>query len=180
MRLEFGSEFPRFPTVPVPGRANMDFRSGQIDGVLVRPLTKFNDSRGWLCELFRQDELPEEFYPVLSYISMTIPGVARGPHEHVEQADLFGFLGPSNFKIYMWDTRRASPTYGKRMVIVAGEDSPQAVLIPAGVVHAYKNIGSVPGMVANCPNRLYGGRGKKEKVDEIRHESDPDTIFRLD
>jgi len=35
-------------------------------------------------------------------------------------------------------------------------------------------------MVVNCANRLYAGHGRKEPVDEIRHEQDPGTIFRLD
>lgn len=158
----------------------MDFKLGEIEGVVVKPLVKHLDSRGWLCELFRQDELSDEFFPAMSYISMTSPGTARGPHEHVDQADLFGFLGPSTFKIYMWDNRKHSPTYGNTMVLLAGEDVPKSILIPPGVVHAYKNIGDVMGMVTNYPNRLFGGKQKKERVDEIRHESDPNTIFKLD
>jgi dTDP-4-dehydrorhamnose 3,5-epimerase len=35
-------------------------------------------------------------------------------------------------------------------------------------------------MVINCPNRLFMGEGKKEEIDEIRHEDDPDTIYRID
>jgi dTDP-4-dehydrorhamnose 3,5-epimerase len=36
------------------------------------------------------------------------------------------------------------------------------------------------GLFFNLPNRLYAGRGKKEPVDEIRHETDPNTIYILD
>ncbi|MFQ5800063.1 MAG: dTDP-4-dehydrorhamnose 3,5-epimerase, partial [Bacteroidota bacterium] len=84
------------------------------------------------------------------------------------------------FKVYLWDNRKPSPTYRNKMVINAGEDEPKSILIPAGVVHAYKNAGSKEGMVVNCPNRLYAGKGRKEQVDEIRHESDPQSIFELD
>jgi dTDP-4-dehydrorhamnose 3,5-epimerase len=66
------------------------------------------------------------------------------------------------------------------MVIVGGEDAPKSVLIPPGVVHAYKNIGGKIGMVVNCPNKLFAGRNRKEPVDEIRHEDNPDTIFKLE
>jgi dTDP-4-dehydrorhamnose 3,5-epimerase len=48
------------------------------------------------------------------------------------------------------------------------------------VAHGYKNVGSVPGVVINCPNRLYLGVGKKEPIDEIRHEDDPNTVFRME
>jgi len=61
-----------------------------------------------------------------------------------------------------------------------GADRPMLVIIPAGVVHAYKNIGSEPGLVFNCPNRLYKGPGRKDPVDEIRHEAEVRTPFLLD
>ena len=156
------------------------FKIGDVQDVIVRPLQRHDDSRGWLIELFRQDALPGEFLPVMAYISSTRPGVTRGPHEHVDQADLFCFIGPSNFKLRMWDNRTDSPTYRRMMTLVAGEDNPQVVIVPKGVVHAYQNIGDRDGIVINCPNRLYRGDQRRSEVDEIRHEDDPDTIFRID
>ena len=157
------------------------FEKGKIQDVVVYPLRKFVDERGWLAELFRHDELSEEFYPVMAYISVTEPMVQRGPHEHRDQADLFCFLGSGNFKLRLWDNRPGSPTYRRVMTMFVGADNPQAVLIPKGVVHAYKNVSSMErGVVINCPNRLYMGEGKREEIDEIRHEDDPDTIFRME
>lgn len=156
------------------------FHSGEINDVVVRKLRRLNDRRGWLTELFRHDELTGEFFPVMAYISSTNPGVTRGPHEHIDQADLFCFLGPSNFKLRMWDNRLGSPTYRNVMTLVAGEDDPQAVLVPKGVVHAYQNVGEKDGIVINCPNRLYKGEQRAQEVDEVRHEDDPHTIFRMD
>jgi dTDP-4-dehydrorhamnose 3,5-epimerase len=156
------------------------FTMGDIRDVVIYPIKKFFDDRGWLAELFRHDELEEEFYPVMSYISFTRPGVRRGPHEHVEQADLFCFIGPSSFDLRLWDNRPDSPTYRNMISVVAGEENPLAVIVPKGVAHGYKNVGTVDGMVINCPNRLYMGQGKKEPIDEIRHEDDPETVFRFD
>jgi dTDP-4-dehydrorhamnose 3,5-epimerase len=156
------------------------FTTGIIKDVMIRDLVKFVDERGWLTEIFRQDELDPQYTPAMEYISMTRPDVARGPHEHADQADNFAFIGPSNFKIYLWDNRKDSPTYLRKQVVYAGEDAPKTLIIPAGVVHAYKNIGGKTGMVVNCPNRLFAGRGKNEPVDEIRHERVPNTIFILD
>ena len=151
-----------------------------IDGVIIKKVEKYRDHRGWLVELFRVDELPPEYSPVMSYASMTGPGITRGPHEHRDQADLFCFVGPSTFRLYLWDNRLHSATYRKHCTVEAGEDNYLMVLIPAGVVHAYKNIGTVDGLVFNAPNRLYRGRGRRDEVDEIRHEDDPDTIFTID
>lgn len=153
---------------------------GDIDGVVMRPLKVFNDSRGWLVELFRQDDVVQEWWPVMTYVSQTLPGVTRGPHEHVDQTDGFAFLGPSDFKLYAWDVRAGSTTQGRRMVMVLGASNPVAVWIPPGVVHAYRNIGNVPGLVFNAPNRLYAGWGKKESVDEIRHEEGEPGKFPMD
>jgi len=156
-----------------------NFKIGDIDGVLIRDLCKFTDSRGWLAELFRHDELNPDFYPVMAYTSSTNPGVTRGPHEHVDQADLFCFIGPSNFKLRLWDNRPGSETFNNVTTLVVGEENPKCVLIPPGIVHAYQNVGEVDGIVINCPNQLYMGSGKKAEIDEIRHEDDPATIYRM-
>jgi dTDP-4-dehydrorhamnose 3,5-epimerase len=153
---------------------------GEIDGVVMRPLKVFNDTRGWLVELFRQDELAQEWWPVMTYVSQTLPGVTRGPHEHVDQTDGFAFVGPSDFKLVLWDTRVGSATAGQRTIVVVGESNPAALWIPPGVVHAYRNVGSIPGLVFNAPNRLYAGPGKKQPVDEIRHEEAEAGRFPMD
>jgi dTDP-4-dehydrorhamnose 3,5-epimerase len=158
----------------------MKFKNGSIHDVKIKPLSKFLDERGWLCELFREDEVDGEYMPVMAYVSMTQPGIARGPHEHVDQTDLFCFMGPSNFKVYLWDTRKDSPSFGTKQVIFAGLDSPRLVIVPPGVVHAYRNIGTENGIVFNAPNRLYAGTGKKGPVDEIRHEDMEGSPFQLD
>lgn len=160
-------------------REEKQFSKGKIQDVVVYPLRKFVDERGWLCELFRHDEIAAEFYPAMAYISVTEPDTQRGPHEHVEQADLFCFLGTSNFKLRLWDNREDSPTFRNVMTLFVGADNPQAVIIPQGIVHAYKNVGSEKGVVINCPNRLFMGAGKQDEIDEIRHEDDPNTIFRI-
>lgn len=156
------------------------FRNGKIHDVVVRPLTKFLDERGWLAELFRSDEMDTSIMPAMAYLSMTQPGVARGPHEHVDQTDYFCFIGPSNFKVYLWDSRVDSPTFGVRQVIYSGIDSPSAVIVPPGVIHAYKNIGQENGIVFNAPNRLFAGEGKRSPVDEIRHEEGVASTYLID
>jgi dTDP-4-dehydrorhamnose 3,5-epimerase len=157
----------------------MEFKNGEIEGVTIKTPKLFNDKRGWLSEIFRHDELNETLYPVMSYISMTHPGVARGPHEHQEQWDYFCFIGVSAFKVYCWDNRPASPTYGNKIEFLSEKDKLTIVTIPPGVVHAYMNVGETEGMVLNYPNKLYAGLGKTEKVDEIRYEDAQVTPYVL-
>jgi len=171
---------PHVSLKPRGEQRGMGYVEGDVEGLVVRPLKPYHDQRGWLVELFRHDELDQERWPTMTYASMTLPGVARGPHEHVDQTDGFAFFGPSDFKLYVWDARPASPTYGHRQVMVVGASNPAAVWIPPGVVHAYRNVGDVPGLVFNAPNRLYAGWGKSEPVDEIRHEEADPNPFPLD
>ncbi len=158
-----------------------EWTKGQIDGVLTKKLVKHLDERGYLCETFRSDELPSDLKPVMSYVSFTEPGIARGPHEHLEQTDIFVFIGPGNFKVKLWDNRADSATYKKWMEIYAGKDKLLLVAIPPGIVHGYKNISATErGMVLNYPDRLFMGPGRQEQVDEVRHEDDPGSPFQMD
>lgn len=161
----------------------MEFKLGNIDDVVVHELTGHSDDRGWLMELFRIDELCEtaqNLTPAMAYISATEPGVVRGPHEHKWQTDVFCFFGPGDFHLYLWDNRKESATYGNFLKLLVGMSIPVSVVVPPGVVHAYKNIDLKPNIVFNAPNRLYAGWHKQTKVDEIRHEDDPNTPFKVD
>ena len=127
-------------------------------------------------ELFRSDETTEETFPEMGYISVTRPGVARGPHEHRGQTDTFCFVS-GEYELTIWENRpgktRMKETYR------FGERAPMIAQIPPGVVHAYRNVGESDAYVLNFPNRLYAGRGRSEPVDEIRHE-EIDSEFKLD
>ncbi len=146
-----------------------------MEGVEIKELSVFEDQRGWLAEILRDDE--SGFRPVMSYLSLTKPGHVRGPHEHVEQTDYFCFIG--KFRLYLWDNRQGSPTY-KQHKYVDTSDSPTIAVVPPGIVHAYKNMAGEAGLVLNMPDRLYKGEGKTEEVDEIRHEDNPSSPFRIE
>ena len=90
------------------------FKETAIKGVRLAQVKRYTDSRGWLVETFRTDwlETPDlqPALPAMAYVSLTHPGVARGPHEHSDQTDYLGFLGPSTFKVRLWDNRPGSPS----------------------------------------------------------------------
>jgi dTDP-4-dehydrorhamnose 3,5-epimerase len=156
----------------------MEFKKGEIEGVVIEKLIKFSDERGFLVETFRIDNLMDSLQPVMSYVSYTWPGIARGTHEHNKQTDIFCFMGPGNFMIKLWDNRKESKTFGYCMEMVGGEDNPIRVIVPPGVVHGYKNTSQeVDEMVLNYPDKLYRGWGRKEEVDEIRHEDKEDEFY---
>ena len=148
-----------------------------IQGVKIQKLKKYSDPRGWLCEVHRNDKT--KYRPAMAYISYTKYGQVRGPHEHVKQSDRFIFIGPGSFKLYLWDNRKKSKTYRKKMVVEGGEDNSASVLIPPGVVHGYKCLTKKGSYVLNLPDKLFMGKRKKQKVDEIRWENDPKSPFKI-
>ena len=155
------------------------FREGPIAGVIVDPLQRFGDGRGWLLEMFRTDELQERHLPAMAYVSETLPGVQRGPHEHVDQTDMFVFIGPGDFHIELWDNRPQSPTFDNHMALRGGAARPVRLIVPPGVVHGYRNVSDAPALVYNFPNRLYKGMGRSQPVDEVRHEQDPASPYHM-
>jgi len=166
------------PLEPIARRnQTMDWKEGEIDEVAVRAVNVYSDDRGWLAEIFRADETPAEFMPAMSYISVTKPGVARGPHAHIDQADMFAFMGPGDFELKLWDNREDSPTFGNVQTISCGTTNPLVVIVPAGVVHGYKNISEIDAWVVNCPNRLFAGEKRAEPIDEVRYEELHDSPF---
>ncbi|MEO0067853.1 MAG: dTDP-4-dehydrorhamnose 3,5-epimerase family protein [candidate division WOR-3 bacterium] len=163
---------------------NNPFKELEIKGVFLARAEIHSDTRGWLCETFRADWLAglglERLQPAMGYVSLTNPGVARGPHDHRFQTDCFAFIGPSDFKIYLWDNRPDSPSFHTHLQLVLGASAPGLLIVPPGVVHGYKNIGNEPGLVHNFPDKLFRGWNRTEAVDEIRYEDDPNSPFRID
>ena len=137
--------------------SNMDTES-TIPGVIIKSLRKFTDPRGWLIELFRDDELPEGFKPVMGYVSLTHPGVARGPHEHRDQTDGFVFLN-GKYEVTLWENRPGREHV--KQVIIAGEENPLFLVVPPGVVHAYRNVGRQRGDRAELPGSTVRRMGQK-------------------
>ncbi len=148
-----------------------------MEGVIIKKLERFEDDRGWLVEIFRNDEF--KFVPAMSYVSLTKPGVIRGPHEHKLQSDCFVFLGPGTFELHLWDRRSGSATEGDHQVITVGQQNPTLVIVPPGVVHGYKCVSDTPAYSINLPDTLYKGKGKQEEIDEIRWEKDPNSPYKI-
>ena len=148
-----------------------------IEGVKIIKLKKNIDDRGWLAEIFRQDEI--KFSPVMAYISITKSGVIRGPHEHRHQSDLFIFAGPGDFQLHLWDKREGSKSQGEYQKISAGENNQLAIIVPPGIVHGYKCVSVQEAWCVNLPDKLYRGQGKSEEVDEIRWENQENSPYKI-
>jgi dTDP-4-dehydrorhamnose 3,5-epimerase len=150
-----------------------------LPGVRVEALPVYHDVRGSLHELFRVDEVPAGFKPLMACTSWSLPGVARGPHQHVGQDDYFTFAGPSNFRVFLWDARPGAAGVARGWLVNTGEQAPARIHVPRGVVHGYQNVGRVSGLVVTVTSLLFKGEGRRDPVDEIRHELNPQSPYKI-
>jgi dTDP-4-dehydrorhamnose 3,5-epimerase len=150
-----------------------------LPGVRVGPLPVHHDPRGSLHELWRSDEIPSGFQPLMACSSWSLPGVTRGPHEHHMQDDYFTFAGPSEFLVGLWDARPGGAGANCGWWLRTGDSNPSRLFVPHGVVHVYRNTGKIPGLVVTVANVLFRGAGRKGEVDEIRHENDPRSPYQF-
>ena len=142
----------------------------KIYGVRIFECVPSFDQRGFLLELFRQDEMNGIYaLPSMCYLSVTEPGVSRGPHEHLFQTDYFVFVTPRTIELHLWENRKMSGFVEMHEVYKLIQ--PTIVIVPPGVVHGYKNIGKEPAYIFNAPDKLYAGWKKRHPVDEVRHEN---------
>ena len=82
------------------------------------------------------------------------------------------------FVFFLWDDCPGSAKAAKGWSIDTGAASPSRIYVPRGVVHAYRNTGTVPGIVVTVTSLLFQGEGRRDPVDEIRHELNLNSPYR--
>jgi len=124
-------------------------KPGPIEGVEVHRLARFVDDRGFFQEIYRAkadhpgtEGLAAFFRDVpVAQVNFTIVDVEshiKGLHYHLKQQDVWFCPHPSKAKFVLLDVRKASPTYLRTQVVVAGDGQDLLVRIPEGVAHGYR------------------------------------------
>ena len=107
----------------------------QIEGVVIRALTRHGDERGGFTETYR-----EEWFGgpkmVQGNRSDSAAGTIRGLHFHHKQADYWLCL-KGRLLVCMHDLRKSSPTFGVTQGLVLTGDTNTGVYIPPGVIHGF-------------------------------------------
>lgn len=130
-------------------------RYGKIDGVVLQPLARNADDRGYFEELIRvTDAWFQEGFGQLSHSKM-FPGVVKAWHIHPTQIDWW-YVASGRLMIALHDRRPGSPTYRTTQELYLGDDLPPALLkIPAGVAHGCRAIGGEPAHLFYVTSRTY-------------------------
>jgi dTDP-4-dehydrorhamnose 3,5-epimerase len=128
-----------------------------IEGVRVQAFPLWPDDRGYFLEIARFGkglvaEYPSESTQVSAALSY--PGTIKAFHFHLHQTD-FWVAAQGMFQVALVDLREGSPTFGLRNTMYVGALRPWQILIPPGVGHGYKVVGTGPAMLVYITNRTY-------------------------
>ncbi|MBU1037212.1 dTDP-4-dehydrorhamnose 3,5-epimerase family protein [Patescibacteria group bacterium] len=137
-----------------------------IKDVAVKKLKVIKDSRGFLMEIFRNDD---NFFQKFGQVYMTVvkKGAAKGWHYHKKQDDHFVcILGKA--LVVLCDFRKNSPTYKKVQKFILTEPKVKGnhllVKIPRGVLHGFTAYKCSEARIVNIPTEKYNYK----KPDEFR------------
>lgn len=94
------------------------------------PLRRFEDERGWFCELRRESLLPKA--TLQTNVSFSRAGVVRGLHYHERQDDLFVCLS-GMARIVVLD-RETGDVFSEDI----GDENPVGIWIPGHHAHGFE------------------------------------------
>lgn len=124
-----------------------------IAGVQVKQLKIIPDERGYVMEMLRADDpFFQQFGQV--YVTAVYPGVVKGWHYHKLQTDHFVCVR-GMAKVVLYDRREESPTRGEVNEYFMGEQNNILLVIPPGVLHGMKGIGTELTLIINTPTHPY-------------------------
>lgn len=131
-----------------------------LPGIIVRPLKRFADERGFFTEIMRNDWTDVFSDEVCqANMSITYPGVVRAWHKH-EKGQIDRFLvvkGTLQICAYDEETRELDE------IVSSGRDL-QVVRVPGCYWHGFKVVGNETATLVYFVNRLYC----RSDPDEIR------------
>ena len=128
-----------------------------IEGVRIEPVALWPDDRGYFLEVQRMGQGLAANFPISSTqisAAYNYPGSIKAFHYHLRQTDCWAPV-VGLLQVALADLRVGSPTYGARNTMYIGALRPWQILIPPGVAHGYKVIGSVPAVLVYLTDRFY-------------------------
>jgi len=146
------------------------FEPGKIAGVVVKDLEWHLAPDGGLLEIFKEHISycsPFAFEGMVqANLSFTLPGTIKAFHAHEKQDDAW-FLANGQIQVVLADLRKnfAIPgelTWGIIQSVIMSGVKPQVLVIPKGVVHGFKVMGSQNAELIYFVSRLYNSTDPDE------------------
>lgn len=142
----------------VPKRSAVDsagrWRMEPIAGLLFRPTRPVPHEDGTVTEVARRmwPEVADDVVQV--HVTTTQPGRIRAWGLHAASSDRL-FVVNGLVSIVVFDGRRESPTQGALNEFKMSDRSPGLIVIPYGLYHGWKNIGTTESFMINMPTAQY-------------------------
>ena len=140
-----------------------------LPGIVIKPLKRFADERGFFTEIMRKDwkdVIQDDI--VQANMSLSYPGMVRAWHRH-ERGQVDHFLvvrGALKICAYDDDTRELDE-------IISAGDNPQMVRMPGHYWHGFGVVGNEQATLIYFVNRLYDYASPDE---ERRPWNDPAIV----
>ncbi len=128
-----------------------------IHGVEIHAVAVWPDDRGFFLEILRTGEGLVQSFPARGTqvsAAVSYPGTIKAFHYHLDQTDCWTPVS-GMFQFALVDLRRDSPTFGQRNTLYCGSLRPWQVLIPPGIGHGYKVLGSDPALLVYATDHFY-------------------------
>ena len=128
-----------------------------IHGVRVQPQVLWPDDRGYFLEVQRFGRGLAAHFPAEStQVSAVLdyPGTIKAFHFHQDHTDCWMPVA-GMLQVVLVDLRDDSPTSGERNTMFVGSLRPWQILIPPGVAHGYKVIGTECAVMVYLTDRFY-------------------------
>ena len=119
-----------------------------IDGVIVKPLRRIPDERGYIMHMLRSNDSEFEKFGEI-YFSTIYPDAIKAWHLHKEMTLNYAVV-VGMIKLVLYDDRSDSPTNGEIQELFLGQENYQLVRIPPYVWNGFKAVGNQMAIVANC------------------------------
>ncbi|MCG8648584.1 MAG: dTDP-4-dehydrorhamnose 3,5-epimerase family protein [Pirellulales bacterium] len=128
-----------------------------ISGVGIEPNAPWPDDRGYFLEVARMGEnLAGALQPQNVQVSAaaSYPGTIKAFHYHQKQTDYWAPIA-GMFQVALVDLRADSPSFGAKNTLYIGSLRPWRLLIPPGVAHGYKVVGTETGVLTYLTSHKY-------------------------
>lgn len=119
-----------------------------IQGVVVKPLRRIPDERGFIMHMLRADDPEFERFGEI-YFSTIYPEVIKAWHLHKEMTLNYAVV-VGMIKLVLYDDRVDSPTKGEIQELYIGQENYELVKIPPLVWNGFKGVGTGMAILANC------------------------------
>jgi dTDP-4-dehydrorhamnose 3,5-epimerase len=126
----------------------------RIEGVACKEIRPVTTGKGTLTEVWRPEWALDGFAVGQIFQSLLDPGTVSDWHAHAETTDRL-FCAMGRIRLALYDGRKSSPTYGAVWQRVFGHERPLLVVVPPGVWHGLKTLGTTPSLILNLVDRAY-------------------------